>query len=148
MGCVEYVVSSTLHHTELRSVSSSVVNQVNPSVASLGTCAPFSTENIQLPSTTARSRPASKPVLEMGAGTGICGMVACRALGCPVILTDRRGDVIDNLNRNVALNGMEHSSVCVVRLEWGGHPDDGTGVPCEVKEHSPFQARFLLFIQV
>lgn len=124
---------------------SSVLNQVNPSVASLCTCALFSTESIQLPSTTGRRKLPSKPVLELGAGTGICGMVASRALGCPVILTDRRGDVIDNLNRNVELNGMERSSVRVVRLEWGGgggDPDNDTGVPCEVKEHSPFQARF------
>ena len=67
-------------------------------------------------------------------------MVACKALGCPVILTDRRGDVIDNLNKNVALNGTEHS-VRVERLEWG-EDSHNNGISSEVGEHAPFQARF------
>lgn len=77
-------------------------------------------------------------ILELGAGTGVCGMTAALALGCPVLLTDRLEDVLDNLRHNAVLNGLEHM-VRVARVEWGA-PENG-GLPQEVRERAPFKVR-------
>lgn len=104
-----------------------------------------STESRHFPAVAERGR-RRKAILELGAGTGICGMAACSILGWPVIMTDREDDVIGNLKNNVALNGMEYSAR-VVRLEWGEGRGGGVekGLPAEVEEQKPFQARFWTF---
>jgi len=59
-----------------------------------------------------------KRVLELGAGTGLCGLVMAR-LGASVTLTDMPG-LVSLLESNVSRNGLEHQ--CRVRpLEWGRH---------------------------
>lgn len=79
---------------------------------------------------------ASSTVLELGAGTGICGMTASLLFCCPVILTDRRNDVLDNLQENIRLNGLA-SKARVAQLTWGsGAP---TKLPSEIREELPFK---------
>jgi 2-polyprenyl-3-methyl-5-hydroxy-6-metoxy-1,4-benzoquinol methylase len=56
-----------------------------------------------------------KSVLELGAGCGYVGIVAAR-MGAIVTVTDRV-DHIHHLQRNVELNGLEHS-MRVAELEW------------------------------
>eukprot|EP00937_MAST-01D_sp_MAST-1D-sp2_P003949 g3949.t1 len=47
----------------------------------------------------------SKRVLELGAGVGLCGLVAARLFRCAkVVLTDFEADVLHNLRLNVALS--------------------------------------------
>lgn len=75
-------------------------------------------------------------VLELGAGTGICGMVASMTLNRPAILTDRRDDVIVNLGRNIRLNGLE-KRVRAVPLAWGGELCEQ--LPIEIRARAPFQ---------
>lgn len=76
--------------------------------------------------------------MEVGAGTGICGIVACMVLGCPVILTDRCDHVLDNLRENVRLNGLSER-VAVTRLAWGGERD--FELPVEIREDELFKVR-------
>lgn len=85
-------------------------------------------------------RPASRAVLELGAGTGICGMAASLALDCSVIMTDRRDDVLDNLRENVRLNGLSQKAQ-VVRLAWGGASTETRELPSEIRKQSPFEVR-------
>lgn len=64
-----------------------------------------------------------RSVLELGSGTGICGL-ACAALGAKeVVLTDL-ADRLALLRRNVARNGwldaLESRAVTVAELAWGG----------------------------
>lgn len=75
-------------------------------------------------------------VLELGAGTGVCGLTAATAIGCSVLLTDRSDEVIENLEANVALNGLE-DKVRVVRLAWGGLQE--FALPPDVEDHAPFE---------
>lgn len=74
--------------------------------------------------------------LELGAGTGVCGLTAAIAIGCPVLLTDRRCDVLENLRANVVLNGLE-DRVQVVRLAWG-RPGD-SALSREIENEAPFE---------
>lgn len=85
-------------------------------------------------------RPTSPTVLELGAGTGICGMAASLALGCPVIVTDRKKDVLANLQENIKLNGLGHTAQ-VVRLAWGGGARETRELPEQIWEQSPFKVR-------
>ncbi|CAN0395617.1 unnamed protein product, partial [Scytosiphon promiscuus] len=63
-------------------------------------------------------------------------MAASLAFGCPIILTDRRNDVLHNLRENIRLNGLA-SKAKVVQLQWGcGAPKE---VPSEIQEQSPFK---------
>ncbi|CAM9968297.1 unnamed protein product, partial [Choristocarpus tenellus] len=71
-------------------------------------------------------------ILELGAGAGICGIVAAKALACPVLLTDKDEGVLENLRYNVTLNELQ-SSVKVMKLDWT------SSVPMEVKESAPFK---------
>lgn len=54
------------------------------------------------------------PVLELGAGTGLVGMVAC-CLGYPTMLTDL-GEIVPNLQSNIELNEIENARVA--ELDW------------------------------
>lgn len=56
------------------------------------------------------------PVLELGAGTGLCGMVAAR-LGYKVILTDLP-DIVDNLKENISANMLEGDNIAAEVLDW------------------------------
>lgn len=82
-------------------------------------------------------RSAPPTVLELGAGTGVCGMTASLSLGCSVVLTDRRSDILDNLRRNITLNGLA-ARARAVRLEWGRK---SRSCPAEIRELSPFKVR-------
>ncbi|CAB1116128.1 unnamed protein product [Ectocarpus sp. CCAP 1310/34] len=78
---------------------------------------------------------APPTVLELGAGTGVCGMAASLSLGCSVVLTDRRSDILENLRKNINLNGLA-TRARVVRLEWGRK---SRSCPAEIRELSPFK---------
>ncbi|CAN0325239.1 unnamed protein product, partial [Ectocarpus sp. 13 AM-2016] len=80
-------------------------------------------------------RSAPPTVLELGAGTGACGMTASLSLGCSVVLTDRRSDILENLRININLNGLA-TRARVVRLEWGRK---SRSCPAEIRELSPFK---------
>lgn len=54
------------------------------------------------------------PVLELGSGTGLVGMVAC-VLGYPTILTDLK-EILPNLKANVELNKIANGEV--EELDW------------------------------
>ncbi|OBA19777.1 hypothetical protein METBIDRAFT_32846 [Metschnikowia bicuspidata var. bicuspidata NRRL YB-4993] len=54
------------------------------------------------------------PVLELGAGTGLVGMVAC-CLGHTTMLTDL-AEIVPNLQNNIELNGIENARVA--ELDW------------------------------
>lgn len=88
----------------------------------------------------AMRRPASPAILELGAGTGICGMAASLSLGSSVIVTDRRDDVLANLRENIKLNGLGQRAQ-VVRLAWGGAARETREFPAEIREQSPFKVR-------
>ena len=66
-----------------------------------------------------------KRVLELGAGCGLVGIAISRAVpSAQVVITDRAGHVLDNLEHNVALNcgnrGAGQPTNATVRaLEWG-----------------------------
>lgn len=85
-------------------------------------------------------RPASPAILELGAGTGVCGIAASLALGCSVIVTDRRNDVLANLRENIKLNGLGQRAQ-VIRLAWGGALCETRELPAEIMEKSPFKVR-------
>lgn len=65
-------------------------------------------------------------VVELGAGTGLTGLVAARVLSpaSRVILTDGDDLVVQNLRANIALNPSEDSKqeVTATRLLWGTDP--------------------------
>lgn len=84
-------------------------------------------------------RSAPPTVLELGAGTGVCGMTASLSLGCSVVLTDRRSDILENLRINIKLNRLS-TKARVVRLEWGRK---SRSCPAEIRELSPFKVRKL-----
>lgn len=54
------------------------------------------------------------PVLELGAGTGLVGMVAC-SIGFPTMLTDLN-EIVPNLQANVDLNAITNAQVA--ELDW------------------------------
>lgn len=84
-------------------------------------------------------------VLELGAGTGVCGLTAAIGLECcSVLVTDRSKDVLHNVRYNVTLNGLG-DRVRVARLEWGGSGD--RSLPQEILAQAPFKAStFVKFV--
>lgn len=105
----------------------------HPVVQKCGGCGVMALEKII-------GRPEPQAVLELGAGTGICGIAASLALGCPVIMTDRRNDILANLRENIKLNGLSQRAQ-VVRLAWGGTASETREFPSEIREQSPFKVR-------
>lgn len=90
------------------------------------------------PLTRGGSGTATTAVLELGAGTGVCGIAASLSFDCPVILTDGRDDVLDNLRENIRLNGLA-SRAKVIQLQWGvGSPRT---LPSEIGDQSPFKVK-------
>ena len=66
-----------------------------------------------------RERIASRSVCELGAGCGLCGIVAaklCAAGRC--LLTDLAPASMDNLRHNLALNGLEPPRAEAATLDW------------------------------
>lgn len=75
-------------------------------------------------------------ILDLGAGTGICGMAASIAFGCVAMLTDKRIDVLENLRENIRLNKLE-TSVRAAQMAWGCK--EYHSIPAEVLKQSPYQ---------
>ncbi len=58
-------------------------------------------------------------VLEVGAGCGLPGIVACNLRPAHILLTDAKLPAITLLQANIALNGAETSRVCAAaQLDW------------------------------
>ena len=62
-----------------------------------------------------------KTVLELGAGTGLLSILCSKHLCARYVLaTDGNGDVVDGLQSNVCLNGLEGDRIIdVAVLKWG-----------------------------
>ncbi|CAD5124134.1 DgyrCDS12435 [Dimorphilus gyrociliatus] len=60
----------------------------------------------------------NKSIIEVGAGTGLPGMIACRLDAAEVVLTDR-SLALDSLKKNVEVNSLNESIISVRELEWG-----------------------------
>lgn len=77
------------------------------------------------------TRFCDQSVLELGAGLGLCGMVAALA-GARVVLTDGDEDVLDLCRANIASNeaaftqnvALIASTLSCLRLRWGAASDD------------------------
>ena len=70
-------------------------------------------------------------IIELGAGTGLCGIAAAH-LGFPsVILTDREPSILKLLRENAALNAVQGRSVSVKCVSWehDGSPDPQSSAP-------------------
>ncbi len=66
-----------------------------------------------------RERVANVPVLELGAGCGLCGIVAAKVCGSgPVILTDLAPRAMDNLAHNLAINELGEPRARAHVLDW------------------------------
>lgn len=79
-------------------------------------------------------------ILELGAGTGLYGIVASMATARRVILTDGCDDVIRNLHHSVRLNRLQERAK-VVRLASGKRKDPSLKLelPAEIQEHLLFK---------
>ena len=71
--------------------------------------------------TMGRTYVANKQVLELGAGTGFLCTLCARYLGAKYVLaTDGSQLVIQDMNANLAFNGLEKSEILEVKpLQWG-----------------------------
>ncbi|MFH1034863.1 MAG: methyltransferase [Pseudomonadota bacterium] len=69
--------------------------------------------------------PDQRPILELGAGLGLPGLVAA-ASGRRVILTDLDPDALDFARAAVEINGLEHLAQ-VRALDWTAPPEDLSG---------------------
>ena len=67
----------------------------------------------------ARDRISTRSVCELGAGCGLCGIVAAKLCGAgPTLLTDLAPPSMDNLRHNLALNGLEAPQAEAATLDW------------------------------
>ena len=72
-----------------------------------------------------RSKFNNKSVLELGSGTGICGIVAAK-LGCKVLLTDKDDKSLELAKENAEINNVD---VEAIPLIWGDpHWNNSTGI--------------------
>ena len=66
-----------------------------------------------------RDRISSRSVCELGAGCGLCGIVAAKLCGAgPTLLTDLAPPSMDNLRHNLTLNGLEAPQAEAATLDW------------------------------
>lgn len=64
---------------------------------------------------------AGKNIIELGAGTGFLSILCAKHLGAKhVLATDGDGGVVDDLTRNIYLNGLDRSGLInTALLRWG-----------------------------
>lgn len=67
-------------------------------------------------------------ILELGSGTGLCGLSAAAALGLPVTLTDLP-EVLPSLRANVAANSSLAPQVTVAPCDWTALDTSALGGP-------------------
>lgn len=74
-----------------------------------------------------------KSVLELGAGLGICGILAHKLDASVVVLTDGDTNTLQALRQNVALNtesNVPSSRIQCKQLRWGKHLDEFASSSC------------------
>jgi hypothetical protein len=66
-----------------------------------------------------RAQLEGRALIELGAGCGLCGLVAAKLCGAgPCLLTDLAARTVDNLRHNVAANGLGEEQVRACSLDW------------------------------
>ena len=63
-----------------------------------------------------------KRVVELGSGTGICGLLAARICGNITLLTDGSEDSVEALEESIELNKFKQNQVHCAQLMWGDIP--------------------------
>jgi len=65
--------------------------------------------------------------MELGAGLGLCGLVAHKHGACPVMLTDGDSDTLKNMRSDIALNVesevIKSESVACKQLLWDNNTE-------------------------
>src|SRR5690606_13463984 len=72
----------------------------------------------ELAKTARRDLIEGKTILELGSGTGLCGLLCAMVSGAECVLTDGSDDAVAELERAAALNAEACAVKCRV-LQWG-----------------------------
>jgi len=66
-----------------------------------------------------RSQLQGRDVLELGAGCGLCGIVASKLCGTgPVLMTDLAEPTVQNMRYNIHINALEAPAISAAVLDW------------------------------
>lgn len=66
-----------------------------------------------------RSQLKGRAIIELGAGCGLCGIVASKLCGAgPILMTDLAPQTVDNMRHNVQINSLHSAQVRADVLDW------------------------------